>query len=157
VVHIKKIEREDLDSLFALDQQCFRPGIAYSKSDLRIFLRRSEDLAFAAKDSAGMLLGFVIAEAYMEKGRRVGHIVTIDVDPERRREGIGERLMQVLLRKLLDIEIGIVRLEVAVDNVAAQRFYLRFGFAETGRISGFYLGTLDALVMEKDIRKDNAR
>lgn len=157
MIHIQKIEREDLDSLFALDQQCFRPGIAYSKADLRIFLRRAGDLAFAAKDSAGTLLGFVIGEAYSEKGRRIGHIVTIDVATKRRREGIGEHLMQALLRALLAIEIEIVRLEVAVDNAAAQSFYRRFGFTETSRISGFYLGTLDALVMERNIREDKER
>ena len=151
MVRIQTIEREDIDSLFALDQQCFRPGIAYSKADLRIFLRRAGDLAFSAKDSAGMLLGFVIAEAYSEDGKRVGHIVTIDVAPERRREGIGEQLMQALLHSLLAAETEIVRLEVAVDNAAAQSFYCRFGFTEMGRIPGFYLGTLDALVMEKEI------
>lgn len=153
MLRIQKIEREDIDSLFALDQRCFVQGIAYSKVDLRLFLRRSGDLAFSAKDSEGTLLGFVIAEAYSEEGRRIGHIVTIDVAPERRREGIGEQLMQALLRSLIAVETEIVRLEVAVDNAAAQGFYHRFGFTEAGRIAKFYLGTLDALVMEKNIRQ----
>jgi [ribosomal protein S18]-alanine N-acetyltransferase len=152
VIRIQTIEREDIDSLFALDQQCFRPGIAYSKADLRLFLRRAGDLAFAAKDSIGALLGFVIAEAYSEDGgKRVGHIVTIDVAPERRREGIGEQLMQALFHSLIAVGVEVVHLEVAVDNAAAQSFYRRFGFIETDRILGFYLGTLDALVMEKEI------
>ena len=151
MLRIQPIEREDIDSLFALDQRCFLPGIAYSKADLRLFLRRAGDLAFAAQDSAGTLLGFVIAEAYSEDGKRIGHIVTIDVAPERRREGIGEQLMQALLRSLIAVGTEIVRLEVAIDNAVAQSFYRRFGFTETGRIPGFYLGTLDALVMEKEI------
>jgi ribosomal-protein-alanine N-acetyltransferase len=151
VVRIQQIGREDIDELFTLDQQCFRPGIAYSKADLRVFLRRARGLAFAAKDETGVLLGFVIAEVYGEQGRRTGHIVTIDVAPERRREGIGEQLMQSLLRALIAVETEIVRLEVAVDNAAAQSFYRRLGFAETGQIPNFYLGTLDALVMEKTI------
>lgn len=148
---IQQIEREDIDELFALDQRCFRPGIAYSKAELRFFLRRSHGLGFAAKDDAGLLSGFVLAEAYLEAGRSIGHIVTIDVAPEKRRQGMGAQLMQSLLHALIAIEIEIVRLEVAVDNAAAQSFYRRLGFIDTGRIPGFYMGTLDALVMEKNL------
>ena len=44
-----------------------------------------------------------------------------------------------------------VLLEVAVDNTAAQEFYVRHGFARTGRIPGYYLGRIDALAMEKQL------
>jgi len=43
-------------------------------------------------------------------------------------------------------------LEVAVDNDAAQAFYQRHGFVRTGRIPGYYLGRIDALVMEKSLQ-----
>ena len=39
----------------------------------------------------------------------------------------------------------------AVDNTAAQEFYVRHGFARTGRIPGYYLGRIDALAMEKQL------
>jgi ribosomal protein S18 acetylase RimI-like enzyme len=44
-----------------------------------------------------------------------------------------------------------VALEVAVDNATAQSFYERHGFVRTGRIPGYYLGRIDALVMEKTL------
>jgi ribosomal protein S18 acetylase RimI-like enzyme len=45
-------------------------------------------------------------------------------------------------------------LEVAVDNSIAQEFYGRHGFVKTGRIPGYYLGRIDALVMEKTLSSD---
>ncbi len=42
-------------------------------------------------------------------------------------------------------------LEVAVDNHGAQEFYAGHGFVRTGRIPGYYLDRIDALVMEKPL------
>jgi ribosomal protein S18 acetylase RimI-like enzyme len=39
-----------------------------------------------------------------------------------------------------------------VDNPDAQLFYRELGFVATGRIPGFYMGTLDALTMEMPLR-----
>jgi [ribosomal protein S18]-alanine N-acetyltransferase len=151
VIHIRKIERGDLDRLFALDKACFRPGIAYSKSDLNYFIRRARSLSFAAVDSFENLLGFAIAESGLEHGTRIGHIVTIDVDPASRRKGIGQQLMQAMIDGLSEVGAIAVRLEVAVDNLEAQAFYRQLGFIPTGRIPGFYMGTLDALTMQRPL------
>lgn len=151
MIHIRKIERGDLDRLFALDKVCFRPGIAYSKSDLNYFIRHARSLSFAAVDSFENLLGFAIAESGLEHGTRIGHIVTIDVDPASRRKGIGQQLMQAMIDGLSDVGAIAVRLEVAVDNLEAQAFYRQLGFIPTGRIRGFYMGTLDALTMQRPL------
>jgi [ribosomal protein S18]-alanine N-acetyltransferase len=151
VISIRKVEREDLDQLFALDNICFRPGIAYSKSDLNYFIRHARSLSFAAVDEAKKLVGFAIVESQLEKGRRIGHIVTIDVAPELRRKGVGRQLMQAMIDGLTALQAESVRLEVAVDNLEAQSFYHRFGFTPTGRIPGFYMGTLDALTMQRPL------
>jgi ribosomal-protein-alanine N-acetyltransferase len=151
VICIRKIERGDLDQLFALDKICFRHGIAYSKSDLNYFIRHARSLSFAAVDAVQKLVGFAIVESQLESGRRVGHIVTIDVDPQVRRQGVGRLLMQAMLDGLVALGTDFVRLEVAVDNIAAQAFYKKFGFAATGRIHGFYLGRLDAVTMQRGL------
>ena len=104
-----------------------------------------------AEDSAKLILGFAIAESYLEEGRRIGHVITIDVAPAMRKQGLGRMLMEALLDSLRAAEAVAVRLEVAIDNVDAQAFYKRLGFVKTGRIRGFYLGTLDALTMKKSL------
>ena len=152
MIHLRGVERSDLDALFALDQQCFRPGIAYSRADLRYYLAHPRSLSIIAEDdSTKAILGFIIAESYLEHGRPIGHIITIDVAPSERRKGLGGRLMNAMLDRLTGVGAAILRLEVAVDNIDAQAFYRRLGFSQTGRIRGFYLGRLDALVMEKSL------
>jgi len=150
VVNLRGVERADLDALFALDQECFPPGIAYSRADLRYYLNHPRSLSIIAEDtSTKAIQGFIISESYLEHGSPIGHIITIDVAPSQRRKGLGATLMQALLERLNSAGAAIVRLEVAVDNNDAQAFYRRLGFSQTGRIRGFYLGRLDALVMEK--------
>ncbi len=149
MIRIRKIERADLDDLFALDQLCFRQGIAYSRADLNYFIRHSRSISCAAVDSAEKLLGFAIAESYFEHGTRIGHIVTIDVAPAERRRGIGGELMKAIMDGLAELGATAVRLEVAVDNTDAQSFYARLGFTPAGRIPGFYMGTLDAFSMRR--------
>jgi len=147
----------DLDALFALDHQCFRPGIAYSRADLRYYLSHPRSISILAEDNATRSIpAFVIAESYLEGGRRIGHIITIDVAPAARRTGLGRILMEALINRLCAIDTTTVRLEVAVDNLDAQAFYLKLGFSKTGRIRGFYMGKLDALTMEKNLTAGDA-
>lgn len=149
-IHIRQAGREDLDTLFALDQACFRPGIAYSLAELRYFLFHVRSVSIVAEDSTGTL-GFAIVQFGLAQGRSVGHIITIDVDPNLRRSGIGRVLMGSLLELCRERQAALLRLEVAVDNEPANAFYRQFGFRETGRIPGFYMGRLDALTMERKL------
>jgi [ribosomal protein S18]-alanine N-acetyltransferase len=149
VIRIRKAEREDLEILFTLDRQCFRPGIAYSRAELRDLLSCPTCIPVAAEDTSSNIVGFAIAEVYVEAGKRIGHIVTIDVAPSARRQGVGRALMRAMLDGLRSHQAILVRLEVAVDNPDAQSFYSQQGFVRTRRIPGFYLGTVDALAMQK--------
>jgi [ribosomal protein S18]-alanine N-acetyltransferase len=149
VVHLRGAKRADLDALYVLDQKCFPPGIAYSRADLRYYLSHPRSFSVVAEDAAQSILGFAIAESYLEEGRRIGHIITIDVMPVARRNGLGRMLMDELFDRLRVIETAKVRLEVAIDNADAQAFYRRLGFVRTGRIRAFYQENLDALAIEK--------
>ncbi len=146
----------DLPALFALDQACFRPGIAYSRAELRYFLTHARCFSVVAEEVAeksedGPLAGFAVGEVNRESGKVVGHIITIDVSPEHRRSGVGRQLLLALEADMTSRGALSVRLEVAADNETAQRFYESMGYQRTGRIPAYYLSTLDALVMEKPL------
>ena len=85
----------------------------------------------------------------LESGRRVGHFITIDVAPERRRAGLGRLLMQAGEDYLRTLGCLAITLEVALDNIEAQGFYERLGYEQTGRIPGYYADGTEALVMRK--------
>lgn len=153
MVHIRLAALEDLETLFALDQACFRPGIAYSRAELRYFLFQPRSLSLVAEDE-GDVVGFAVAGISGASGKRFGHIVTIDVAVAQRRRGVGRRLMDELIEACREAGALSLRLEVAVDNAAAINFYRLLGFSETGRIPGFYMGKLDALTMEKTLSEN---
>ena len=144
----------DLDRFFALDQSCFAAGIAYTRDELAAFLSHPSAFSVLLEDRPtrsrprGELLGFAIARTLRSRGKGVFHIITIDVAPTARRRGVGTLLMKWMTDKGQELRLQALRLEVAVDNADALGFYTRMGFAEVGRIAGYYLGTIDALVLE---------
>ena len=152
MIRLRKAEISDLSILSTIDQECFPRGIAYSRAELRYYLSHSRTFSFVTEsDEAGGISGFAIAETYLQKGLPIGHIITIDVRVSFRRQGIGGLLMDAVLSQLVAAGAREVRLEVSVENTVAQAFYRRSGFIQKGRIRGYYLGRLDALVMEKKI------
>lgn len=148
---LRAVSPDDFPSLYALDQACFDPGIAWSKAELLYFLRYPGNIGVLAEDESGRLAGFAIAGKQRRQGAIFGRLITIDVDSPVRRRGVGHVLLEEIERQLRAAGATAVLLEVAVDNATAQRFYERHGFIRTGRIPGYYLGRIDALVMEKQL------
>ena len=131
MVELRPVAREDVDTLFALDQTCFRPGIAYSRAELKYFLFHPSGIALVA-EQAGRIAGFAIGEIRMYQGERVGHIVTIDVGPAWRRRGVGRLLMDAVTARCREAGASRLQLEVAVINEGAIAFYTELGFRPTG-------------------------
>ncbi len=154
----------DLDRLYALDQVCFHPGVAYTRAELRAFLAHPsafsvllEEVSGSRPDEPAALLGFSIGRTLRSRGRPMFHIITIDVDPGARRRGIGSRLMDWMVARGQALKVHALRLEVAVDNEDALSFYGKLGFEEVGRIPGYYLGKTDALVLERAVARAGPR
>jgi [ribosomal protein S18]-alanine N-acetyltransferase len=146
---LRAVTPDDFPSLYALDQACFAPGIAWSKAELQYFLKYPGNIGILVEDDSGRLAGFAIAGKQRRQGEVIARLITIDVDAALRRRGVGHLLLAEIERQLRDARVTAVLLEVAIDNAVAQSFYERHGFVRTGRIPGYYLGRIDALVMEK--------
>jgi len=165
---------EEFDTLWKIDQSCFAPGIAYSRYELRAYMRRGGTFTLVAEAAAesvdgnsvdrgrdGEVLkrtgeiqeedrvcGFLVAEC----GRRkIGHIITIDVRSEARRHRVGSALLDAAELRLRSAQCPLVRLETAVDNVDALLFYKRRGYNVLETIPRYYSNGMDALLLEKDL------
>src|SRR6202167_6415911 len=87
-LHIRPVHADDFAALYALDQACFAPGIAWSKAELAYFLKYPGNIALLAEDEAGRIAGFAIAGRQLRKGAVLGRLITIDVEPVQRRRGV---------------------------------------------------------------------
>ena len=142
---LRSVRPEDFEAMYRLDQVCFEPGVAYSRDELRRFLSITSAEGVAA-ESDGTIAGFAIG--YLSRAK-VAHVVTLDVDPSRRREGLGRSLLEELLERFARHGARRVRLEVSTENRGAIAFYEKLGFSRLGTIRDYYSPGADAFEMEK--------
>jgi ribosomal-protein-alanine N-acetyltransferase len=167
---IRDFQSEDFDSLWSIDQHCFPPGISYSRTELRSYIRRRGSFTLVAvntaaeaiadsdsrkddKNSAAIartnpaIAGFIVTEA----GRGAGHIITIDVIAPARRFGVGSLLLRGAEDRLRPAGCRSVELETAVDNVSALSFYKHHGYTVIGTLPRYYSNGVDALILQKPL------
>lgn len=82
-------------------------------------------LAMEGDKPIGMISGYISEE----DNQKVANIVGVFVATEARRKRVGSRLMQRILEKIKENpEIGIIRLNVNKEQLAAVGLYNKFGF-----------------------------
>lgn len=116
---------------------------------MRRFAERKEAQTYLI-DAGNELAGFCIL--HIEHGEiSVGYIVTIDVAPACRREGIGTALMETAIRNATEAGCAALLLHVFSGNTSAVTFYRLVGFTMTSRVADFYGDGIDALTMQMDL------
>jgi ribosomal protein S18 acetylase RimI-like enzyme len=67
----------------------------------------------------------------------------IDIKPEGQRQGMGHKLVDALVAKLKELKVPGLFLTVSDKNEKGVGFYRKYGFAQTKKLPGAYLFTLD--------------
>jgi [ribosomal protein S18]-alanine N-acetyltransferase len=142
---LRPYDSSDFDALYTLDRACYPPGIAYSRSMLRWFLKQPGAICIVAEDGHAQIKAFVLVEAEPP----LGHIITLDVAAEIRRSGLGTELTLAAETALAESGVREVELETAVDNTAGIAFWTRHGYRTVHTIPRYYLDRVDALCMTK--------
>lgn len=148
-VRIRENSDADFEALYRLDQECYEPGVAYSRGTLRAFLNEPGVFCRIAEETggphAGAMLGFLVAQQH----RRQGHIITVDVPEPHRRRGIASLLLRDAEQKLAEAGALKISLETAVDNAPAVAFWEKHGYSTCGVLRRYYNGKTDAYQMTK--------
>jgi [ribosomal protein S18]-alanine N-acetyltransferase len=161
---LRDFRKEEFETLWRIDQQCFAPGISYSRLELATYLQRPGAFALVADSSssgsgapngmskkgqpAATTVGFIVAEP---GSRGAGHIITIDVLPQARGLGVGSRLLRAAEDRLCAARCRAVILETAVDNQSALSFYKRHQYTVIKTLPRYYSNGVDGLVLKKDL------
>lgn len=101
-------------------------------------------LILLAFSSDGDVLGMVFAKFDLSVGntsgdRHVAHIYSLFVRENYRNKGVGQRLMEVLMARLWDIEISNLLLEISSNDPRVLQFYKNLGFDLVGTMKQRYL------------------
>ncbi len=155
---LERLTEADSEALSVLHREDFvRP---WSADEFSALLQQDTVFGFGAREvghGAGAPVGFVLARLAAGEGE----ILTIAVARSHRRQGLGWRLMDAVLRELHGERAEALFLEVDETNMPAIALYRRFGFQEVGRRANYYHssehGPRGALVMRRDLRQKTGR
>src|SRR5260370_23270046 len=107
----RQYEAKDFARLHKLDQECFPPGISYSKWSLHYYLSLPGADCLVAEEGKA-IAGFILAE----ENPPLGHIITLDVAEGFRRRGVGTTLLAEMERHFAFKGVPGVWLDAIVEN-----------------------------------------
>lgn len=129
--------------MYALDRVCFDARFRFSLRSMREFAEEPGAIVRIA-EQAGEMAGFVIAQPEPEGV----YLVTLDVAPEQRRQGIAGALIDHVEACAIALDADVL-LHVFTENSAAIAFYERRGYLRQGVVPGFYGRGLQAYLYRR--------
>lgn len=132
----------DLNAMTALDAVCFSKDFLFGETLMAVLAENAYAFTLVADAPGGEMAGFAIAHRRQEENPDAAYLVTMDVNPQLRRCGIGSGLLRAIERLLVESEVYFLELHVHTGNAAALRFYEEHGFSRVARIPSFY-GVVD--------------
>lgn len=136
---------KDLEGLKRLEQECFGEE-KFSENTLKAFLLRDDAFVLVAAED-GEVLGAALC--LCSKSRAEGRVASMAVLGDRRRQGIGARLLREAEKSMSDMGARTFGLEVDVGNGPAIALYLKHGYSLRAVIRDYYGAGRHAYMMEK--------
>jgi ribosomal-protein-alanine N-acetyltransferase len=142
----------DLPALHRLDVLCFEPPFRFDFHTMRRFAREPGSFTLVAEAPGWQLCGFVILSLWRRRRQPpIGYVVTLDVAPERRQQGIASQLMAAAEEQVRAAGGRTMRLHVYAENQPALRFYQSAGYLPLETVPDFYGSGVAAFLYGKDL------
>ena len=145
-IKIEDVSIRLLGKLYEIEKQCFGQE-AFTKQQLTYLLTAYNAIGLAARVNSE-IAGFAIARVDIGRNTSFGHILTVDIAPAYRRQGIAQKLLQEIETIFREKGIRECRLEVREDNVAALNLYQKLGYKKVGKLEKYY-GKAHGLYLQK--------
>ena len=142
-VRIVPMTGDHLDEVAELERICFTTP--WSRNMLVEELQNDCAAFLVALDDEDHVAGYAGLLVVLDEG----YIDNVAVRPDCRRQGIGDRLLEVFCR-FGQAHLAFLTLEVRPSNAAAVALYEKHGFQEAGRRKDYYTDpTEDALLLTR--------
>ena len=146
-LRIVDVEERHIPQLVELERQCF--SMPWTAEQLRGQMKDKLHEFIAAEAMDGAILGYVGMTYVIDEG----YISNVAAAPANRRQGIGSRLVEALLKRAEELELAFVTLEVRESNEAAIELYKKYGFSQVGLRKNYYdLPKENAILMTKFLK-----
>jgi ribosomal-protein-alanine N-acetyltransferase len=138
----------DAHAISRMSRDYIERGLGWGWTPMRVLKSiriRDRCTNVAVIHQGGNLLGFGI----MRYDDCAAHLLLLAVHPARRRRGMASALVAWLEAVARTAGIEAIRVETRAGSAAARAFYRALGYAEVGRLHGYYRGVEDAVRFEK--------
>ena len=140
-----KMSAEHVRQIAEIESLCF--SAPWSENAIASELTNPLSAWFVAVES-DKVIGYVGSQTVLGES----DMMNLAVLPSYRRQGVGRRLVEVLVDHLTADAVNCLTLEVRASNDAAIDLYNGMGFAEVGRRPNYYSKPKeDALILRKDL------
>ncbi len=131
---------EDLDQVMEIEEDLF--SVPWTREGFLTYLMKKDTMFFVVEEKE-KILGFCSMMTVLDEG----DILNVAVRRDRQKEGIGQFLVDSILR-MADLQgISLVHLEVREGNQTARRLYERLGFKEDGLRRNYYEDPVENAVL----------
>lgn len=147
-IEFRQANKDDLHELSSLEAEIFLDP--WGEEILAHYLEVSEKdkSTYVLYDEVDeKILAYVIVQTLYDEME----IMRFAVVPNRRREGLGKKLLNLLTSKAAELELKKIILEVNSINYKAINLYKSLDFIEVGRRKNYYKQGEDALLMDLNI------
>ena len=143
LVEITEMTTEDIEEVVKIEEEAYGEH-HWSKSSFYDEMQNNLAKYYCARTSTGEIAGYSGIGHIIDEG----HITTIAVKNNYKRQHIGESLIVKILDDCYKEGIKYLTLEVRVSNTAAIGLYTKYGFNSLGTRKGYYQdNNEDALIM----------
>ena len=145
----------DLDQVININHECL-PENYTTFFFMDLYERYPETFIVAEED--GKIAGYILCR--IETGlagldrlglSKKGHVISIAVLPQYRRQGVANALMEEAMKNMVHYKAKECYLEVRVGNDEAVKLYQKLGFKISRTIREYYMDGEDAHVMTKKL------
>ena len=140
-MEIRRSRPDDAPAIAAIEESVF--GDPFGLKDIFSYICSDTGMCFTALDESGVV-GYIV-------GRKIppeGEIYRIAVREDKRRRGIGYRLLSYGLKTESGAGVETVFLEVRSKNLPARALYKSYGFKEVSVRRNYYQNPADdAIIM----------
>ena len=141
--NIVPMDRSHIPQIAQLEQECF--STPWSEAMLTEALFDTQASFIVAESEDGGVLGYAGLQVVLDEGC----IDNIAVEPNARRHGVADELLDVFCR-FGAANLAFLTLEVRASNAPAIALYRKHGFEEAGRRKNYYnKPTEDAVIMTR--------